>query len=116
MEESCESEVTMLWGSSVDLILDRLRTVSERLNVWFRKVKRKNKMTKMKFWGEMVEVKLALNLAYDKRIQLNYIRKLEDSCWMVVEEDSELGWVARVSNADRILEGVGRSITTDMNE
>lgn len=44
MEESCESQVTRLWGSSMVVVLDRLRIISKGLNMWSMKVKRENKL------------------------------------------------------------------------
>lgn len=45
LEPSCEAEVRRLWDGLLRSVLDRLKTVSEGLLVWARKLKRGKKMT-----------------------------------------------------------------------
>ncbi|GMI87830.1 hypothetical protein like AT1G43760 [Hibiscus trionum] len=97
LEETCESEVRKLWDASSGLVLDRLRFVGQGLDAWFRRLRASRKVSKKSLikrledlaglyptdetLGEIMEVKLALNLEIDKselyweqRARANWLR------------------------------------------
>ncbi|MFQ6664855.1 hypothetical protein Gotur_031820 [Gossypium turneri] len=47
LEDSCESEVNRIWVNSLGFVSDKLQVISERLNVWFRKIKRDKNLTEL---------------------------------------------------------------------
>ncbi|KAH1092060.1 hypothetical protein J1N35_019317, partial [Gossypium stocksii] len=73
MEESCDNEVRWLWDSTIGGVLKQLREVGAGLDKWFNMLwKTLQKLNKSyptdKVLGEIVDVKLALNLEAGKEV------------------------------------------------
>ncbi|XP_039068800.1 uncharacterized protein LOC120215094 [Hibiscus syriacus] len=80
-EESCEQEVKRLWTASTEMFLEKLKAVSFGLETWFRKLQREKWITEKQLkerldqlneaqltdevLGEIIDVKMALNLEAD---------------------------------------------------